>query len=94
VEHPIHCIVQSVITGTTRESQRDAMARPDFATHAEAYYDRGACAEEDVGILEARQDGLRSRYIRRPLSPGGAGEGVGAWVLDHISPEERMAAYA
>lgn len=76
---------------------RDTVARPEFATQAAAYYDRWRrVAEEDVGILEAQQDGLRSMlYTPGPLSPREAlVKAIGAWVLDHIPPEERTAAYA
>ncbi len=49
---------------------RETVALPDFAARAQAYYDRWRrVAEEDVGILEKQQRGLRSCKFRPgPLS--------------------------
>lgn len=44
---------------------RDTVALPDFAARAQAYYHRWRrVAEEDVGILEKQQRGLRSHKYR------------------------------
>jgi choline monooxygenase len=66
---------------------RSTVARPDFQHHAQAYYDRWhRVAQEDVGILEAQQQGLGSiLYTPGPLSARDAlVNAVDTWVLERI----------
>jgi choline monooxygenase len=68
------------------------VARPDFHQHVQAYYDRWQrVAQEDVGILEAQQQGLTSiLYKPGPLSSRDAlVTAVDTWVLNHIPKSQQ-----
>jgi choline monooxygenase len=71
---------------------RSTAARPDFQHHAQAYYDRWQrVAQEDVGILEAQQQGLASiLYAPGQLSSRDAlVKAVDTWVLERIPESKR-----
>lgn len=71
---------------------RSTIARPDFATGAQAYYDRWLrVAREDVGILERQQLGLGSRLYRpgRLSWRDDLAHAVHGWVLARVPMELR-----
>jgi choline monooxygenase len=66
---------------------RGTVARPDFARHAAAYYERWRrVAEEDVGILEKQQQGVSSvLFTPGRLSARDALVGaVDRWVMERL----------
>ena len=72
---------------------RSTAARPDFATGAQAYYDRWLrVAREDVGILERQQLGLGSRLYRpgRLSWRDDLAHAIHGWVLARIPAELRQ----
>jgi phenylpropionate dioxygenase-like ring-hydroxylating dioxygenase large terminal subunit len=73
---------------------RNAIARADFESLAQPYYDRWRkVAEEDVAMLEMQQQGLASPLHRPgPLGPREALVGrINRWVMERIPATDRPA---